>query len=462
VNAVLAPVRDHWLLAAGVAAFAVVLGLWAAFAVISPGAAENFVDLNVYTDGGLIVRHMLGGYHPHGSTPLYSWGGLGSLELKFTYPPFAAVAFVAASLVPWHFAKQLSVGVNIAALLVALWFTWGALGYRSRQVRFGATLLTAAAVLWTEPVLRDIYLGQVNLVLMALVIWDLTQPDGRWWKGIGTGVAAGIKLIPLIFVPYLLVTRRFREAVMVCAGFLVTVVVGFVVLPGDSADWWFRGLVAHANRTGFVGWAGNQSLLGLITRLSGSIAAGVPPWLAIGALTLIVGITGAALLYRAGHPLPALLLTELTGDLWSPISWDHHWVWIAPWVAVAVAYGVRYWRVARAPAIGFLAMAVGIVAVFAAWPTRWFGVPPHLGLDSYGLIWEPPNTAPGYFVRHGDLPGNAEYHWHGLQLLTGNAYVLAALAVFVILVVTAVRIGAQPRQGVPAGDEGAKRADVVA
>jgi alpha-1,2-mannosyltransferase len=462
VNGVLARVRGHWVLAAGLAAFAVALGLWVALAVISPGATENFVDLNVYTDGGLIVRHMLGGYHPHGSTPLYSWGGLGSLQLKFTYPPFAAVAFVAASVVPWHFAKQLSVGVNIAALLIALWFTWGALGYRSRQVRLGATLLTAAAVFWTEPVQRDIYLGQVNLVLMALVIWDLTQPDDRWWKGIGTGVAAGVKLVPLIFVPYLLLTRRFREAVMVCAGFLVTVVVGFAVLPGDSADWWFRGLVAHANRTGFVGWAGNQSLLGLITRLSGSIKAGVPPWLAVGAVTLIVGIWCAALLYRAGHPLPALLLAELTGDLWSPISWDHHWVWIAPWVAVAAAYGVRYWRVARARAIGLFAIAVGIVAVFAGWPTRWFGVPPHNGLDSYGLIWEPPNTAPGYFVHHGDLPSNAEYHWHGLQLLTGNAYVLAALALFVILVVTALRISGGPRPGLPAGNQGARRADVAA
>ena len=29
---------------------------------------------------------------------------------------------------------------------------------------------------WTEPVLRTIYLGQVNLVLMALIIWDLGQP----------------------------------------------------------------------------------------------------------------------------------------------------------------------------------------------------------------------------------------------------------------------------------------------
>lgn len=463
VNQVPTRPRGHWLLAAGVAAFAVVLGLWVVFAETDPGATVNFVDLHVYTDGGLILRHMLPGYHPHGSTPLYSWGGLGSLELKFTYTPFAAVAFVLVTLAPWHIAQDLSVAVNVIALVAAVWFTYGGLGYRNRQIRLGVTLLTAAAVFWTEPVQRTIYLGQVNLVLMALVIWDVCQPsEGRWWKGAATGVAAGIKLIPLIFIPYFLITRRFREAAAACGGFLLTVLAGFVFLPGDSVKWWFGGLFARSSRTGFAGWAGNQSLLGLVTRLSGSIAAGEPPWLAVAALTLVAGLACAALLYRAGHPLPALLVTELTGDLISPISWDHHWVWIAPGVAVAAHYGVRCWHTARVRAAGFLALAAGLVTVFAVWPTSWLGVPPHLGKDSYGLIWEPPNTTPLEYVRHGDLPGNREYHWHGLQLLTGNAYVLAGLAVFVILLVIALRIDRQQRPGLPAESEDARRAEAVA
>ena len=84
------------------------------------------------------------------------------------------------------------------------------------------------------------YLGQVNLVLMALIIWDLCQPDtsqkSRWWKGFGTGIAAGIKLVPLIFIPYLLLARKFRQAAMACAGFAFTVLLGFVILPEDSAS----------------------------------------------------------------------------------------------------------------------------------------------------------------------------------------------------------------------------------
>ena len=98
---------------------------------------------------------------------------------------------------------------------------------------------------------------------MALIIWDLCQPDtraSRWWKGLGVGIAAGIKLVPLIFIPYLLLTRRFRQAGMAAAGFAATVAVGFTLLPADSGKWWLRGLFFNGGRTGLVGWEGNQSL----------------------------------------------------------------------------------------------------------------------------------------------------------------------------------------------------------
>ena len=36
-------------------------------------------------------------------------------------------------------------------------------------------------------------------------------------------------------------------------------------------------------------------------------------------------------------------------------------------------------------------------------------------------------------MRYGDNPAFLEYHWRGLQLLAGNAYVLAGLLLLVIL-----------------------------
>ena len=342
---------------AGIIAFAVILGSYLAYMAGHPYHwTLDPVDLGVYQSGGLIVRHVRPLYDPHLAAPLYDWRGYENLHLKFTYPPFAAVVFALVSFIPWRVLPDISVLVNIAALLAALWFTFGGLGVRRGLTRLGATLLTAAAVLWTEPVLRTIYLGQVNLVLMALIIWDLGQPGtrrsgaSRWWKGAGVGVAAGIKLVPLIFIPYLLLTRKFRAAAVACAAFAATAAAGFVLVPADSARWWLGGLFFNGGRTGFVGWGGNQSLRALLTRLAGSVAGAEPLWLALALVTAVAGLACAALLDRAGHPLPGLLACALTGLLVSPISWDHHWVWIVPGVAVAAAYAVRAMGAPAVPA----------------------------------------------------------------------------------------------------------------
>jgi alpha-1,2-mannosyltransferase len=438
-----APAGEHdtpgrWLLPAGLGAFALALGLYVIYTVIHPKSfTMNPVDLAVYRSGGLIVRHVSPLYDPRLAAPLYDWVGYGKLHLPFTYTPFAAVAFAVISFVPWWLSQQLSVAVDILALLTALWLTLGGLGYQKNQARLGAALLAAAAVFWTEPVLRTIYLGQVNLVLMALIIWDLCQPDtenSRWWKGFGTGIAAGVKLVPLIFIPYLLLARKFRQAAMACAGFAFTVLLGFVVLPKDSTKWWFDGLFVQGGRTGFTGWAGNQSLDGLITRLTGSVNGAKPAWLAVAALVAAVGVTAAALLDRKGYPLPGLLMAALTGLLVSPISWDHHWVWIAPGALVAAHYAVRAWQKgARRAAWGLGILAVAIVAWFGAWPARLFTAKLNLGNDSLGLLWITKNTSPIYYQWYGDRPWFIEYHWHGLALIAGNAYVLAGLALFGLL-----------------------------
>jgi alpha-1,2-mannosyltransferase len=435
----------QWLLLlGGLIVFGVALGGYVIYMVGHPkGYTMDPVDLAVYRSGGLIVRHLQPYYNPHLAAPLYDWVGYGKLHLPFTYTPFAAVAFALISFVPYQLSLKLSVAVDLVALLAAVWFTLGGLGYRRLTIRAGATLLGAGALLWTEPVLRTIYLGQVNLVLLALIMWDLCQPDtlrnsgkSRWWKGFGTGLAAGIKLTPLIFIPYLLVARKFRQAAMVCAGFAFSVLLGFVLLPKDSTKWWFDGLFAQAKRTGFTGWAGNQSLAGLITRLAGSIHSGFPIWVAAAILVGAVGVVCAGLLDRKGHAVLGLLMAALTGLLVSPISWDHHWVWIVPGAVVAGHYAVQAWR--RRAWLAAAACGIGgaaVVALFGAWPTKFFNIyPPNLGTDSLGVIWIPKNTNPAWYQWYGDQRWFPEYHWQGWNLIWGNAYILAGLAIFGMLV----------------------------
>jgi alpha-1,2-mannosyltransferase len=427
----------------------VVVAGWLVFNAVNGGL--NDVDLTVYRDGGLIVRHVGPYYDPKDWAPLYGWGGYSALALKFTYTPFAAIAFAVVSFLPWGALQALSVLGNMAALVAALWFTFGGLGYTGRRTRLGAVLLAAAVTFWLQPVIRTIYLGQVNLVLMAMIMGDLCQPsaraDGRprWWKGVLTGVAAGVKLVPLIFVPYLLITRRFREAAATVAGFVVTVAAGFAVLPHDSSQWWLHGMfLADGNRTGFMGWAGNQSLRAVATRFAGSVAAGQDPWIVAAVLALALGMTAAYLLDRGGYPVPALLVTALTGLLISPVSWDHHWVWIALAVAVTGHYALAATRRhARRTARWLWLLGGFMIAVFGSWPDALWENARTLGNLSLGFLWAQPNTNPVLFATRGDQPSYVEYHWHGFQLLWGNAYVLAG----VVLLAVALFIGFRLRKG---------------
>ena len=426
------------LLLVGLAAFVVALGGWVIYAVIHPKSfTMDPVDLAVYRSGGLIVRHISPLYNPHLAAPLYDWVGYGKLHLPFTYTPFAAIAFALISFVPWWLSQQLALAVDIIALLAALWFTLGGLGYRKDRVRLGATLLGAAAVYWTEPVLRTMYLGQVNLVLMALILWDLTQPDterSRWWKGFGTGIAAGVKLVPLVFIPYLLLARKFRQAALACAGFAFTVLLGFVILPKDSTKWWFDGLFAQGGRTGFEGWAGNQSLQGIITRLTGSVHAGQHVWIAAAIVVGLAGVVCAALLDRKGYAMLGLLMAAVTGLLVSPISWDHHWVWIA---GVLVLFADAAVRAEGAQRRAWAALTVAVAAIFGGWPAYWTGPS---ALVPQGLL--------GFFI--GPHPDHLKYHLRGAGVISWNLYVLAGLGLLALAVAGAARTGVLRRRSASA------------
>jgi len=384
---------------------------------------------------GFDLQVYLGGAHQalHAEGNLYTWIFEGHPGIQFTYTPFAALVFAAGHALSFRALMALVTFLSVVALVATVWIAFRELGWQG-SARLGATLLVSGLALWTEPVQRELFLGQVELVLMGLITWDVCQPDRRPWKGAIVGILAGIDLIPGVYILYLLVTRRFRQAAVAIGAFLVTVVIGFAALPHASVTWWLHGDFFQASRTGFVGDQQNQSLRGILTRLIGSVNGAQAPWLVIAVIVLLAGLAAAVILDRRGYSFAGLMAVALTGLLVSPISWDHHWVWIAPGLALLIDTAVRAGRAGR-PGLraAWYALAAAVLIVFGEWPEFWKA---GAGLLNGGLI----NYAPAASFAHGDNPAYPEYHWHGVQLIAGNLELLAGMGLFVILLAVVARL----------------------
>ena len=319
---------------------------------------------------------------------VYAWGGRqaaaggGALyapgaPFSFTYPPFAAVLFAAFAGAPAGVLKIVLTAASLVALPVLCGQSLAAAGVRPRP----ETVFAAAALaLQIRPVAYTLHLGEINLILAALIGADLLRgEDGAWWQGIGTGLAAGIKLTPLIFVAYLALTRRTRAAAVACAAFALTVAAGFAWLPGWSRAFWLGGLFYDQRRVGDPANPSDQSLSGAVARLAGT---GDPPrawWLVAVLAAGLAGLAVAVWAHYRGYRLAGFLCCAFTGLLVSPFSWTHHWVWVVPlltWLAVTA------WR-RRSAAGGWRRMgatAAAAAAVFSGLvPLPWPGHPPGAG-----------------------------------------------------------------------------------
>ncbi|HUZ51695.1 MAG TPA: glycosyltransferase 87 family protein [Streptosporangiaceae bacterium] len=418
--------RGTLLLIIATVAFALALARFALH-LAEPSFLARMFDLGIYRDGGLIVRHA---YHFRSGqpTPLYDWVSPGGGN-PFTYPPFAAGIFAVLSFLAPAALQWGMTALSFGALIVAVWLTMDSSGVPKSRIRTAAVVAVSAVALWTQPVQSNFGLGQINLLLMAAIIWDLRpagargglagpagQADrpGRWWTGAATGIAAGIKLTPLIVIPYLLVTRRFRQAAVAAGAFAATVGIGFAVMPGASMAYWWSGLFDRANGTPranlefFFASAWNQSLRGFLSRIMQHAQLAAGPWLIAALLTAAVGVLCATWLHNDGFPMLGLLTCALTGLLISPISWLHHWVWVAPWLAALTAMAIRSRGAARR---SWACLAVLIALVFAEGPA----------LASITGSQRELNVVT-------DVPMKQPLAWHGLELLAGNVYVLAGAA----------------------------------
>jgi alpha-1,2-mannosyltransferase len=337
------------------------------------------VDLLVYR---FAAEHLLAGLD------LYSTGLTGKPnELLFIYPPFAAIFAVPLALLDASSAQLLwSLGM-VAALSYVVVRMLKSMGMRAGGAMLSLAALLVGVIAWLEPMRLTAALGQINIVLLVLVVGDLLATGRTKWSGIGIGLAAGIKLTPALFIVYLLVTRRIRAALVATATFAATVGLGFAVAFRDSTTYWLHGRFDDVNRISHEPLA-NTSVSGLLLRLGGSPTTATIAAAVVAAVAVVI----AAMTYRRGHAVLAIAIVGMASAAASPFSWSHHWVWFAPLV---VHLGYRGYVIGSRVAAAAMWL---LWALVGGWIVAVAGDTPQAGILSLrpGGVWG--QIMPGAYV----------------------------------------------------------------
>ncbi|SFD67511.1 glycosyltransferase 87 family protein [Streptomyces aidingensis] len=349
---------------------------------------RNWFDLRVYHEA---VHHWV-----HDGGPLYGYRVPGQ-DYGFTYPPFAALCMLPLALLDWPAALTAGLLVNAAATAAVVVLLAGPVLRGRVHGRRYALAVTGCLVLLLEPVRDTLSFGQVNLVLLALVLADtrLAAHGGRAarFAGLGTGLAAAVKLTPALFIGYLLLAGRRRAAAVAAATAVAATLLAAWAAPGTSHDYWTEAL-RDTDRIGDLAYISNQSLQGLLARLAGSAGdAGRAVWAVGVVLVLAVWARRVRRARAAGDTAAGPALTGAAACLISPVTWVHHLVWLLPALAVLAAAALSRPPGRRAAPF---AVAVGAYVLLCS-----------------SVVWLWRSGAPGV---GGFLGGNA-YVWLALAML---------------------------------------------
>ncbi|MET9488374.1 glycosyltransferase 87 family protein [Nocardia sp. NPDC006630] len=375
---------------------AIAVVLFAVSAGISYAAKfwHGYIDLQVYRNGARAWLDNKDLYGP--MPPVY---GLG---LPFTYPPLAALFFAPLAIMPLVISEWAVLATSVIALGVTLWVVLDRLRPSlPRATRLAVVVGGVGLLELLEPIRQTYGFGQINLVLMAAIALDCLVRKPFWPRGMLIGIAVSVKLTPAGYLLYFLLRKDWKGAATLVLSTAGAVIVGFALFPHDSVQYWFH-TISDTGRIGPPWFAGNQSLKGFAYRLGVSDSVATLIWLVLSVLAVALAAIWMKRLFSVGANAAALLVNAGAVLLVSPVSWSHHWVWIAPALLVA-ADAIARGR--RNPAF--------LTAVFVA--TVMFAI------------------GPQWLLPHDH---DRELAWAWWQQIIGSSYVLFTLGAFIVAALT--------------------------
>lgn len=279
---------------------------------------------------------------------IYDWTN--DFGMGFTYPPIAALLLAPLTWVSQAVVTRiwLAASIGAAVLLVALlrWLS----GPMPRSAWTVAVLAgSVGAFLGTSAVQDNLISGQINLFLALLIVLDVGRVLPRPARGVLVGLAAAIKLTPLIVIAWYVLSRQWREALNATGVFIVAALVGLILLPEDARDFW--GSAVHdTNRVGPLDLPGNASLMGTLAKAGVTTPALTMIWLGLGGLIVLAAFLQAERSRRMGDNAAAAIILGAAAVVASPISWPAHQIWL-PLAGLLLAWRRGRWALAMGLAL---------------------------------------------------------------------------------------------------------------
>jgi hypothetical protein len=327
--------RKYWLLALGIVAFLILVGVAAAERASKQRIGTDF---HVFWQAGYDFAHGLQMYHKLPGAR------------KFNYPPFAAQVFQIFSLFPLKTAAWLFYMASVGLVFVAARLSRDVIARLEHARRPGSMPLILAVVFSLNFILNNLNMVQVNLLIFVMCLLGARalaeQHDGA---AAGWVVAAtAIKLTPVFFVIWAAIrgTRRTWVAIAVAAALCLTLPIlqrGWVQGLVDLRTYYQTFLQAFAGGVVIPDYT-NQNLASLIYRAAVPLASNDPsyeyaylPFLAGAAPVIYRVLAMATLMVFLGHlvglrlgrrPFTALEISSvfLVSHLLSGITWKAHLV----------------------------------------------------------------------------------------------------------------------------------------
>lgn len=304
---------------------------------------------STYHAGDLAV-YMLAVERMNDGESIYHW--VNAAGMGFTYPPFSALLFTP---LVWGPSQTVFLTWMTSCLLIAV-IVVVVLRAISRprpdpMIVVASTAVGVGLFLGASQVQADLITGQVNLILALLIVLDVGEVVPDWARGMLTGIAAAVKLTPIIALGWFILTRQWRAAANCVGAFACAGLVAHLLLPQDSRDFW-TWAIRDVSRVGPVDLPLNASVTGTLAKAGVDGTARTVLWLLLGGLLVLAAYRQAHRARMSGDPAAAAVLMGCAAIVATPIAWPHHQIWLP------LAGVLLLWRGRRGPLIAGLVLTL--------------------------------------------------------------------------------------------------------